>query len=163
MITLIIAGTAVAVTAAILISFWPKILEFFDGPVRNWVEGLLGADKCGWYTKFLSWLDNKMCVVRRNVKMFWKKFKDTVISIKSRYVKKSDGTYSKSTETIIRKNQTTAKRVVVEETVEWEYLPNSVREEMIRRRANEAELDDRALVEEKYRERAKEDGISLSA
>lgn len=159
MITILI----IAVTAALLLSFWPQILEFFNGTVRDLLERLFGADKCGWYTKLLSWLDNKVSAVRRKVKMYWKKFKDTVISVKSRYVKNADGTYSKSTETIVRKSQTTAKRVVVEETVGWEYLPDSVREEMLTRRVKEAELDDRALVEEKYRERAEEDGISLSA
>ena len=159
MITILI----IAVTAVLLVSLWPSILEFFNGPVRDLLERLFGADKCGWYTKFLNWLDGKMCDIRKPVKKFWNKFKDTVISVKSRYVKNADGTYSKSTETIVRKNQTTAKRVVIEETVGWEYLPDSVREEMLTRRVKEAELDDRALVEEKYRKRAEEDGISLSA
>ena len=57
----------------------------------------------------------------------------------------------------------TARRVVTEETVNWEYLPDEVRAEMMRQRTNEAMMDDRVVVDAKIRERAEEEGISLSA
>ena len=141
--------------AALLSGLWKFILAFLNGPVRDLLERIFGADKCKWYSNFLVWCDKKMTAPHRIIKMQWKKFKDTVVKVESKY--------TKNTESIVRTAPASGKRVVVEETVGWEYLPDSVRDEMIRQRANEAALDDRELVAEKVRQRAAEEGIVLEA
>ena len=152
------------VTIAVLVSsLWRFILDFLNGPVRDLLERLFGADNCSWYVSFLQWADKQMTVPHRIVKMQFRKFRDTILKVWSRYVKNDDGTYTKQTETIVRASPTSSKRIVVEETVGWEYLPDSVRGEMLRLRTKEAELDDKAVAEEKFRQRAEEEGIVLSA
>ena len=76
--------------------------------------------------------------------------------------KNDDGTYTKTSESIVRSSPTSGRRIVVEETVGWEYLPDSVRAEMVRQRTKEAELDDKAVAEGKIRQRAVEEGIELA-
>lgn len=149
--------------AALVTSLWRFILDFLNGPVRDLLERILGSDHCEWYVSFLKWADRQMAVPNRVVKMQWQKFKDTIVKVKSKYMNNGDGTYTKQTESIIRESPTTGRRVIVEESVDWSYLPNSVREEMIRQRTNEAELDDKAVAEEKIRQRGLEEGIELVA
>ena len=160
---MIISLVVILGAAVLLAACWKFVLEFLNGPVRNLLEGLFGAEKCEWYVTFLSWCDKKASSARRIVKMQWRKFRDTVLKINSTYTKNEDGTYSKRTETIVRKDEKSAKRVITEETIDWAYLPNAVREEMIKRRTNVGEIDDRELVAEKVRQRAGEEGIELTA
>lgn len=160
---MIITILAVVAVAALVSGFWKFILDFLNGPVRNLLEKIFGADHCKWYVDFLTWADKKMTVPHRIIKMQWKKFRDTILKVNSKYVDNGDLTYTKTSESIVRTSPTSGKRVVVEEIVDWAYLPNSVRNEMIRQRTKEAELDDKAVAEEKFRMRAEEDGIELTA
>ena len=154
---------AVVAIAALVVTFWRYILEFLNTTVRDFLNKYIGEDKCRWYVDFLLWADEKITASNRVIKDWWHKFKDTVIKVQSRYHKNEDGTYTKQTESIVRVSPTSGKRVVVEETVGWEYLPRTVREEMVRLRTRDAELDDRAVTEEKLRQRATQEGIVLSA
>lgn len=160
---MILTILAVLTAAALVPKFWRYILSFLNGPVRDLLERLFGADRCSWYVKFLQWADKKATAAHRVIKMAWRKFRDTVLHMKSIYHKNEDGTYTKTSETFVRESPTSARHVVVEEQIDWAYLPNSVRDEMIRLRTKDAELDDRAVVDEKIRQRAEEDGIQLSA
>jgi hypothetical protein len=160
MILTILAFVGMAVLVS---SLWKFILDFLNGPVRNLLVRLFGADHCDWYINFLKWSDRQMTVPHRIVKMQWRKFKDTILKVKSKYVNNGNGTYAKQTESIVRESPTKGRRVIVEETVDWSYLPDSVRAEMIRQRTNDAELDDKAVAEEKIRQRGLEEGIELVA
>lgn len=160
---MIITILAVVAVAALVSGFWQFILKFLNGPVRDLLVKMFGEERCQWYTNFLVWADKKMTAPHRVIKMQWKKFKDTVLKVNSKYVDNGNGTYTKTSESIVRASPTSGKRVVVEETVGWEYLPDSVRAEMLRQRTKEAELNDKAVAEEKIRQRAVEDGIELTA
>ncbi len=162
-VTLLLTGLGAAALAAMAIACWNLIREFLVHIVGKLLVRCFGEEKCGWYFNFLSWCDKKVSAARRIVKMHWAKFRDTVLTINSTYTRNEDGTYSKRTESIVRKDEKTATRHVTEETVGWEYLPDAVREEMIKRRTNVGEIDDRALLAEKVRQRAEEDGIALTA
>ena len=159
---MIISLIVILGAAALLVSCWKFILAFLNGPVRDLLEKCFGAEKCEWYSRFLIWCDKKSTAVKRIVKMQWAKFKDTVLHVKSKYVKTGNG-YLKTTETLVRTGEKSARRIVSEEPIGWEDLPNGVREEMIKRRTNEGEIDDRELIAEKVRQRAAEDGIELIA
>jgi hypothetical protein len=161
--TLLLAGLGAAALAAMAIACWNAIREFLLGRVRDLLVKYFGAEKCEWYSNFLNWCDKKIAVpVRQLVKMHWKKFRDTVLKIKSTYTKNADGTYTKVQETLVRTGPKQGRRVFTEETVGWEYLPDAVRDEMLKRRTNVGKIDDRELVAEKVRQRAEEDGIALT-
>lgn len=149
--------------AALVVLLWRFLLAFLNGPVRDLLERVLGVANCGWYVSFLQWADRQITVVKRVVKAQWLKFRDTVLRVKSKYVKNEDGTYTKQTESLVRTSPTSGKRVVTEEVVGWEYLPKDILDEMLRMRAKEAELDDKAVIEERIRQRAEEEGIELAA
>lgn len=160
---MILTILAIVAVASLVSGFWQFILQFLNGPVRDLLVKLFGEERCRWYSNFLVWADKKMTAPHRVIKMQWKKFKDTILKVNSKYVDNGNGTYTKTSESIVRVSPTTGKRVVVEESVGWEYLPDSVRAEMLRLRTTEAELDDKAVAEEKFRQRAVEDGIALTA
>ncbi len=163
---MILTILAIAGIATVLVAkLWKYILAFLNGPVRDLLERIFGAERCGWYVKFLQWADRQATAVNRFIKMYWRKFRDTILKVQSKYVKNEDGTYTKRTESLVREKSEakTCRRVVTEETVGWEYLPDEVRAEMMRQRTNEAVLDDREVAAEKIRQRAEEEGISLSA
>ena len=160
---MILAILSIVAITALVSFFWKSILNFLNGPVRNLLEKIFGADRCKWYVNFLVWADNKMTASNRVIKMMWKKFKDTILSVKSKYIDNGNGTYTKNSESFVRESPTSGRRVVVEETVDWADLPDNVRDEMLRQRSNKAELDDKAVAEEKFRQRAAEDGIELVA
>lgn len=160
---MILTILAIATAAALVSSLWRFILAFLNGPVRTLLEKTFGAEKCKWYSSFLQWADKQITAQHRVVKMQWRKFRDTVLKSKSTYTDNGNGTYTKNSESIVRTSPTSGKRVVVEETVDWAYLPDSVRAEMIRLRTKEAELDDRAVAEEKIRQRAAEEAIELAS
>ncbi len=160
--TLLLVGLGAAALAAMAIACWNAIREFLLGPVRDLLVKCFGAEKCEWYSNFLNWCDKKVTTVRQLFKMQWAKFRETVLQPKSTYTKNADGTYTKRTESIVRTGPKQGRRVVTEETVGWEYLPDAVRDEMLKRRTNVGEIDDRELVAEKVRQRAEEDGIALT-
>jgi hypothetical protein len=154
--------TVVAV-ATLVASLWKYILAFLNGLVRDLLERIFGVEHCGWYVNFLQWADRQMAVPHRIVKMQWRKFRDTVLKVQSKFVDNEDGTYTKRTDSLVRTSPTSGRRVVYEETIDWSCLPDSVRGEMLRLRTKEAELDDRIVTEERIRQRAEEEGLVLSA
>ena len=109
MILTILAFVAVATLVPI---FWNSILEFLNGPVRNLLERIFGAEQCKWYVEFLLWADGKISAGHRVIKMHWKKFQETILKIGTTYKKKDDGTYVKKTETIVRSSPTSGRRIV---------------------------------------------------
>lgn len=150
-------------TATLITMFWNQILEFLNTVVRDFLESHFGVENCSWFVNLIEWCDGKVTSVRRNVKEWWKKFHDKILSVKATYTKNGDNTYTKRADTLVRTSPTTGKRQVYEETLSWEYLPDSVRTEMIARRTKQAELDIKEVVSEKIRQRAKEDEIELVA
>jgi hypothetical protein len=153
---------AIVAVTALVVCFWHFILDFLNGPVRDLLERIFGAGQCTWYVNFLTWADGKMTAAHRVIKMYWKNFQETILKVNSKYEKNDDGTYTKTSESIVRSSPTSGRRIVTEEIVGWEYLPDSVRAEMVRQRKKEAVLDDKAVIEEKIRQRAVEDGIELA-
>ena len=153
------------IVTVLVAKLWKYILAFLNGPVRDLLERIFGAGRCAWYVKFLQWADRQLTAVDRFIKMYWRKVRDTILKVRSKYIKNDNGTYTKRTESVVRESPetTTCRRVVTEETVDWAYLPNEVRAEMMRQRTNEGVLDDRAIAAEKIRLRAEEEGITLSA
>lgn len=144
-------------TAMLLVSFWNRIRDFLNGPCRDFLGRIFGAKTMGWYVKFVDFLDSKITVSRRGAKEAWKKFRETVLRVKSKYIKNADGSYTKATETIVRMDAKTAKRQIIEEEVPYEDLPDEVRSEMIRQRTDVAELNDRDdVIQAKFNERLAE-------
>ena len=68
---MILTILAVLTAAALVPKFWRYILSFLNGPVRNLLERLFGADHCSWYVKFLQWADKKATATHRIIKMAW--------------------------------------------------------------------------------------------
>ena len=103
----------VVAVAALVPKIWKFILDFLNGPVRNLLEKIFGAEQCKWYVDFLTWADGKMAAAHRVIKMHWKKFRETILKVNSRYVKNDDGTYTKTSESIVRSSPTSGRRIVV--------------------------------------------------
>lgn len=148
---ILVAGTLLA--AFLVGKFWGYILNFLNGPVRDFLEKLLGPEKCDWYVKFLLWVDDKISAVIQLADEWCERFKNNVLMLKSTYkeVEGSKGrTFIKTHESIVALDSLNAKRVVTEEIVGREELPDDTRHEMIRQRSNEAAIDERDVVMKRY-------------
>lgn len=143
----VIAGTLLALF--LLGKFWERVVRFLNGSLRDVLERLLGKDRCGWYVDFVIWLDNVATATINVVRGWYERFKSNVLMINSKYrpaLSEGGGMYVNSRETIVAIDSERARRVVIEETVPYHALPAPVRHEMLLKRVDSAELDERELV-----------------
>lgn len=151
---LTIAIASILSMSVLLAVFWCQILGFLNGWLREKLESIFGTENCEVYRNLIVWLDDKVCKEKRLILNAYKWLREKVICCIARY-RKSDNGYVKETETVIANPATKGRyiRTVVEEEVPWDELPTSVREEMLRRNVNDAELDIMDVVGEKVKEK----------
>ena len=151
---MIITIASILAITVIVSVFWCPILGFLNGWLRTKLESVFGLENCEGYRNFIVWLDGKVCVEKRYILGLYKWFREKVICIVARYRKSGNG-YIKETQTVLANPAATGRyiRTVVEEEVPWDELPTSVREEMLRRNVNDAELDILDVVGEKVKEK----------
>ncbi len=159
MITIITILTVIGVAAA-LVAFWPHILKFLNGPLRDFAAKICGKaveDGNWWYVNFICWLDGKLSFVRRAAKALCEKFKQLVLRSKTIYQKDESGHYVKTTVSVLKKDETTATRQTVkEEDVPYDELPAEVRKAMIAQNQDRAELDNLNVIEGRANQRLAE-------
>lgn len=139
--------------------FWGRILDFLNGPLRDFVERVFGRESCGWYWKFVAWLDDVSTASIRLAKEWFERFKNNVLSVKSSYVPATPGKrrsdYVNRRDVYVAYDDMNTRHVVVEETVPYCMLPDTVRHEMIRQRIESATLDERDVICRRFEENKK--------
>lgn len=145
--------TSILVGAFLVGKYWSWIVDFLNGPVRDLVEKCLGVEKSVWYVDFVIWLDGKACPVISRIEDVWRRFNQRVLKVRARYARCADGGFAKTTETVVAVDDKRARRVVTEEYVAYEDLPDPVRHEMIRKATQNADLDVKEVVRQKMNDR----------
>lgn len=139
--------------------FWGHIFDFLNGPLRDLVESILGRESCDWYWKFVAWLDDVTTASVRVAKEWFERFKNNVLSVKSSYVPITSGKwhsdYINRRDVYVAYDDKNTKHTVIEETVPYHMLPDTVRHEMIRQRTESATLDERDVVCRRFEENKK--------
>ncbi len=128
--------------------------------VRPILEKTFGTEKSQWFVDLIVWLDNKITLTRRVLKIAWDQFKTRVLNCTSRYTKMGTGEIcKKTTETVmLDANGGTLIRREKEE-VSYDDLPKEVRSEMVRLNAKSVSFDNKAAIEERFKNRCHEENI----
>ena len=157
--TTVIIISALVGLAALVAKFWSWIRDtLFQKAIRPLVRKLLGEKAEDRLVNFMVWLDDKVCLTRRVAKMLWDYFKKTVLKLKTRYMSIDGETAEKVTTIEIQNEDGSIEKRQLSETVEYEEIPSKAREEMMRANTKTAELDDREVIEEKFKIRWQQSG-----
>ena len=147
------------VTIATVTAFWPAIVDFFSTKIVPFVRTKISPDIAELLLDFICWLDKPVSRLRKECKVAYKKFKETVLGYRSQYTKNGSSSVTKATMVILKKEDGSKVAMQKEEEVDWADLPDSVRSEMTRQQKKAAMFDEREAIDTKTREKAREMGM----
>ena len=154
--------SSLIVIAATIVACWNWFRDtILQRIVRPVLEKTFGEEKCRWFVDLIVWLDNKITLTRRVLKIAWDQFKTRILNCTSRYTKIGTGEVCKKTTEVVMldANGSTLVRREKEE-VSYYDLPNEVRSEMVRLNAKSATFDNKAAIEERFKKRCQEAKIN---
>jgi hypothetical protein len=146
---------------ALLANYWPQLVDWCSRSLIPWVREKAGEKAGDLLQTLVVWLDKGLVPVLAQIRRAWTFVRERILRLQRTYTKTSSDTVQVSTETILVDESGNAVRRVEEEEIDWALLPEDVREAMIKQGKQPAEVDVKALIEHKARERAKEEGIDL--
>ena len=130
MITLIIAGIAIAVTTV----FWTRILEWVDASIFPWF-----ASRVPWLESLIrdafTVLDKAVVAVQRAAILAWKKIRPLLLKVMIEFERRS-GSWIRRTISYLRTSMEENDKVYMkteEYEIPYEELPAEVREQLLRR------------------------------
>ncbi len=147
-------------TTVVLVS-WPWILDFFSTKIIPWVREHLSTSLADVLAEICCFIDNKAVGIRRNIKSLWKYLRENLLGCETAYTKISSNTAIGKTTTLVRNEDNKLMRTTVTEELNWDDLPEKIRSEMNRQSNATAELDQKKVIETKFKETAQERGMPL--
>jgi len=146
-------------TALAFTHFWGKLRDWLNARLRPLLTRKFGEKIGENFGKFLCWLDDGVVATRNFFRKIWRFFKERVLRMTRRYTVNPNQTVTNEGESIIHDEN--GNYVKITETVieNWEDLPSSIRQEMIRQNKKTAQLDEMEVLERKVRERAETEGF----
>lgn len=158
LVVIVVLGSAAAAAA-----FWPWIVEFFTEELVPWLKESVSPQFGTMVEDLLVWADKGMVPVRSSVKKCYQAFRENVLGANVTFEKETATTGTKTTEAFIRNSDGKVMKRVFTEEVEYDDLPEAIREEMHRQHKKKANLDIKAVIDKKVRDRAVEEGMVLEA
>ena len=154
-LTTLLVGTALV--TAIAMYFWPQIAWFFRKHLIPWFQKSIDHSAADLIAKLFSYVDDAMCWGRQKIKEAWNWLVKTVLKEETTYEEENSSTFSATTETYVRdENSDSVKVVTHTRTVLYEDLPADVRHEMNRRNLRKFKVNDREILANKVKEAAEE-------
>jgi hypothetical protein len=142
------------VTAAVALTFWHKILGWAEESLFPWMERNLPTVADAVRQAFIA-LDNVAVAVRTRVQKAWQRVRAVLLGQMAEFARRSRSEWVRRIVTWVAKvlpsGEMAPAKLVVEQVVNWEDLPDGVREAFLRRKQENAEIDvmemrDRELV-----------------
>lgn len=143
---------------------WPYISDFLSMIVKPLLERCLGKTVSGALGTLLTFIERPANVARGVMLAAWRKFKQHVLGIKTRWTLERDSALEKTSTYLLTEDGTG--EVEVRETtrrVPREKLPPDVRAKMIQQGTNTAEMEMTDALEAKVKDVAKREKILLTA
>jgi len=140
-----------ALVAAAFVYFWSKILAFLNGTVRDIIEKAFGEKWSAKFAKFLVWLDKRVVLVKQTVQSWYDWFRQKFLRLETKYTNIGE-TATKTTTILVELPTGEGQQTTIEEKVDWEDLPDPVREDCILRKATSAEINEKDVIERQYQE-----------
>jgi hypothetical protein len=155
-------GTALAALIVGSVVLWRYITDLFSDHIIPLLRRQVGDSVADSVTSVITWLDKKISPGRAALAAAWRVFKQRVLGIKATYRKTSSTTVSVETVSLVRVDDTTAKKLTVsEQELPLDGMKDSVREQLIRNPSQPVVVDLRQDVEEFAKDRAQKEGLDL--
>jgi hypothetical protein len=144
-------------TSFAFIYFWDHIREFLNGTFRNFIQERFGMEWGQHIGMFLAWLDDRVVSARQPAKRFATWFKSHIVMIKTTYTKNNANQVTSRRDIVAGLDNGQFIRRTEEQIIPYLDLPPEIRHEMIRQQTKTAKMDERELIIETIKERAKEE------
>ncbi|NEP73053.1 MAG: hypothetical protein F6K25_13965 [Okeania sp. SIO2G4] len=144
-----------ALGATLVIIFWKQILKWAEESLFPWIKTNIPSIE-NQVRKAFSAVDNVVVTTRNIIRKAWKKLREYLLKQVIKLERKSSGEWIKQvtswTIKILESGKKVPIKTEIEEVVDWEDLPQDVREEWLKQEKSKAEIDvteyrDREIME----------------
>lgn len=151
----------IAALPLLVVALWPWIVEFMTQDIIPWIRSEISEETASTLVDLMAWIDKSVSPARNQIRKMIECFNAEVLGIKRDFEKTSSESATVRTECYVRKdNGRVAKRVDTEE-IQWEELPQSIRDEMIRQNKAHASMDLKAAILMKAKQRLDDEGLTM--
>ncbi|MGL6225135.1 MAG: hypothetical protein ACRC10_00745 [Thermoguttaceae bacterium] len=140
---------------ATLSYFWNNIREFLNTTLRDLIEKAFGTEWGNKFAELVVWLDKGIVKIKKTAQSAYQSCMDWFMQKFLRTEVKYDNirgtTTTKTTTILIQLDNGMGQETTITETnVNWHELPDNVRAEAIREKADIASVDVKEIVEKQY-------------
>ncbi|NES78499.1 MULTISPECIES: hypothetical protein [Okeania] len=154
LIAIAIALGLAAVAVAVVARFWKQILKWAEDSLFPWIKTNIPWIESE-VRQVFSAVDNVAVATRNIFRKAWEKLREYLLKLVIKLERKSSGEWKKrvtSWKIKIESGQKVPVRTETEEVVDWEDLPQDVREEWLKQEKSKVEIDvteyrDREIME----------------
>lgn len=138
-----------------LLYFWNYIVDFFQKQIIPLFRNIFGNTVANILASFVSFCDKFVSWTRKQIKHLWKWFQQKILGMKTDYKKISATQVQGTTTTYTLQEDGKVIESVKTEILEWEDVPSKIREKYITENLNSFAVDDKNVIEEKYKDQIK--------
>ncbi|HPZ14699.1 MAG TPA: hypothetical protein PLK04_10775 [Bacillota bacterium] len=144
-----------AAVAIVTASVWPDFLYYLQSVFLPWIRQLLPGSISDILAELVAFLDQGICSTRRTVAIAWNQFKSTVLGMETTYLRKDPNTVETVQTCIIDIGDGQGLKRLTTNELEWDQVPEAVRNTMIIENASAVRLDTMDVMKQKMKERVK--------
>lgn len=141
---------------AALVYFWNYIVDFFQTVIIPWFRNVFGDIPANILASIVKFCDKVISWTRRQIKHAWKWFQTKVLGMKTEYTKVSSSEVKGKTTTYVQGEDGKVIRTIKTEQLDWDDVPDNVREQYIANNRNSFTVDDKNVLEGKFVENVKQ-------
>ena len=138
-----------------IVYFWNYIVDFFQNVIIPWFRKVFGDIAANILASIVSFCDKGISWTRQQIKRAWKWFRERVLGMKSDYVKVSSNQVERTTTTYTSTQDGKVIRTVRTEPLDWEDVPDNIRDQYIANNSNSFTVDDKNVLEGQFVEQVK--------
>ena len=135
----IIILLALAASAASVVIFWGKIVGWAHDALFPWVSTNIPR-LLPFLKKAFVVLDKAVVAVRRAAALAWVKVRKFLLKHLQKFFRRDGAWYRIVESWLVTEDNEKVTKVTTEEQVDWDHLPDDIREEMMRRRSYEVDV-----------------------
>ncbi len=136
-----------AVAGALFVAFWAHIQLAFQDHVIPFVREILGDSVAQGLVWIISKLDNAVTNVSKEIKRVWKAFRKHVLKSEELYERQGPNDTQRVRTTYVQGSDGKVMRRTETETLDWDEVPQAVRNSMVQNNTRAGRIDITEAVE----------------
>jgi hypothetical protein len=146
-----------AVSGVLVVAAWPWLCHFCQTTLIPLVRDRVGAGAAKLLTDLVVFLDQRATPTRATLQRAWKAFQKHVLGVKTTYAKTGPSTATAKTEMFVRAEESKVYRLVEEQELGWDDIPDEIRRAMIQKNKQAGVVDQKKVFEQRLSQRAEEE------